>query len=345
MHILNEFPGREVKIGGKNYLYFGGTSYLGLQTNMAFQALYLKNMKRYGTGYGASRKSNIKLSVYDEVEHNLAHIVGSEQCMTMSSGYLAGQLIYQYLYKNDHKLFYAPQTHSALSNEMTNKYATILAMITDLKKFPNQEKIILLDSIDFNGQHYPDYHWLTTIPLQHTTLVVDDSHGIGITGINGGGSYRFLQSLNPKNLVVSCSLGKGYGIGAGAIFGSNTMIERLRDTEMYGGSSPAAPAALATIKDAEHIIHEKQLVLQKNLTLFTKNVQLPSLFKFSTGHPTFSFQNEQLTLYLEKNGIIVTNFRYPTCNDAVMSRIVISALNTAEDILTLCDTINRFDPS
>ncbi|WP_405382787.1 aminotransferase class I/II-fold pyridoxal phosphate-dependent enzyme [Maribacter sp. LLG6340-A2] len=341
MHIINEFPGREVKIAGKNYLYFGGTSYLGLQTDKAFQSLYYKNMKRYGTGYGASRKSNIQLSIYKEMEEYLAQLVGSERCLTMSSGYLAGQLLHQYLIQGNLDLYYAPGTHSALSNVLAKKHVSKLALTKDLMQHPEQDKVLMMDSIDFKGENYPDYQWLTALPLHKMTLVIDDSHGIGITGINGGGSYKFLDSLRPKNLLVTCSLGKGYGIGAGAIFGTRAMIDSLMDTEMFGGSSPAAPAALATLRDAESIIDEKRNLLKRNLTLFLKNLKHPSQFSSSKGHPTFSFQNEKLALTLEQEGIIVTNFRYPTANNDLMSRIVISALHTTDDILTLCNSLNQ----
>ena len=54
---IDGFPGRELELDHRKYLYFGGTSYLGLQTDGAFQDMYISNIRKYGTNYGASRKS------------------------------------------------------------------------------------------------------------------------------------------------------------------------------------------------------------------------------------------------------------------------------------------------
>lgn len=342
MFTIDEFPGRELKVNSKNYLYFGGTSYLGLQTDKAFQSLFIKNIKKYGTAYSASRKSNIRISIFDESEAFLSKLVGSENCITMSSGYLAGQLVCDYFQQLDHELYYAPNSHSALYQGHQKIYSNWKDLKTDLLKNKHKNQVLFLDSIDFNGNNYPDYTALKKLPLENITLVVDDSHGIGITGIDGGGSYQFLKSLNPKALVIPCSLGKGFGIQAGAIFGSSAITDKLKETSFFGGSSPASPAALATLCDAEHIIKEKRFTLNRNTDFFRSLLKKSSLFASAVGHPTFSFQNEQLAIKLEENGIIITNFRYPTKNDALMSRIVISASHTKEDIITLCNILCAF---
>lgn len=342
MHIINEFPGKKIKIDGKEYLYFGGTSYLGLQTDLAFQSLFIKNIKKYGTAYSASRKSNIRISVFDEVDAYLAAMVGSEACISMSSGYLAGQLVCDYYSNSNYSLFYAPNTHSALFRNHQKIYQNWEELDKAISVNTNTTPVLFLDSIDFDGDNYPDYTFLKKLPLSNIILVVDDSHGIGITGEHGGGSYAFLQSLQPKELLISCSLGKGFGIQAGAIFGNKKLINLLKNTPFFGGASPATPASLATLKDAEQLIVAKRKQLRKNTDFFASQLLNTSLFVFVKGHPTFNFKNEMLSHYLEKNNIIVTNFRYPTENAPLMSRIVITASHTQKDILSLCNILNSF---
>ena len=221
MHTIDSFPGREILIQNTKYLYFGGTAYLGLQTDEKFQNLYIENIKKYGTNYGASRKSNIRISIYDKAEHYLAKLVGSEACVSMSSGYLAGQFIGQFLNNSRNKFFYSPNTHSALylSNQTKNKpksYITFtalnIALRDHIEKNDSVTPVVFLDSIDFSGANFPDFEGLKALPLKNVILVVDDSHGIGITGINGGGVFKRIKKLNPKELIVCCSLGKGFGV-------------------------------------------------------------------------------------------------------------------------------------
>ncbi|WP_291967715.1 aminotransferase class I/II-fold pyridoxal phosphate-dependent enzyme [Maribacter sp.] len=342
MFTIDEFPDRTISVDGKEYLYFGGTSYLGLQTNADFQSLFIKNIKKYGTAYSASRKSNIKISIFDEVDAYLAKMSGSESCITLSSGYLAGQLLCDYFSTTDYQLFYAPNTHSALYRNHQKLSENWMELENSLKKLTNKTPVLFLDSIDFQANNYPNYNYLKRLALEDIILIVDDSHGIGITGKNGGGSFRFLKSLQPKNLLVSCSLGKGFGVQAGAIFGNLNSIDQLKQTPFFGGASPATPAALATIRDAQELIKIKRAQLHKNTELFLSKLSTTSIFVFAEGHPTFNFQNELLATYLKENGIIVTNFRYPTEKDSLISRIVLSASHTNQDISTLCNILNSF---
>ena len=129
----DSFPGRSVMVENKEYLYFGGTSYLGLQTDTTFQDIFIKNTRIFGTNYGASRKSNVQISVFEKAENHLAKLVGSEACITLSSGYLAGQLVSQFLSNSKHPFFYAPNTHSALYQHKIKTYDTFAALNTALR--------------------------------------------------------------------------------------------------------------------------------------------------------------------------------------------------------------------
>jgi 8-amino-7-oxononanoate synthase len=348
---IDSFPGKKLKIDDTNYLYFGGTAYLGLQTDIEFQNLYIQNIRKYGTNYGASRKSNIRINIFDQAENYLANLVGSEACVTLSSGYLAGQFIGQFLNKKKFKFFYSPNTHSALyiSNHTENKpksYITFTALNIAIRDHLEKRKIntpvVFLDSIDFSGANFPNFEGLQALPLDQVILVVDDSHGIGITGKNGGGVFRYLKNLNPKELIVCCSLGKGFGVQGGAVFANSTRIKELIDTDFFGGSSPASPANLANIYYGEAVLNAKRILLQLNIDYFKKKINTMQKFKHMPGHPAFTFADEKLANYLEENQILVTGFRYPNENANLMSRIVISAAHTKEDIKTLSTVINSF---
>jgi 7-keto-8-aminopelargonate synthetase-like enzyme len=342
------FPGRELEFGHRKLLYFGGTSYLGLQTDTIFQEIFISNIRKYGTAYGASRKSNVRITVFERAEQYLSQLVGCESSTTLSSGYLAGQLVRQTMDTKEHRLFYAPNTHAALYTPSTKlkPYITFtalnIALRAHLETDPEICPVLFLDAIDFSGANYPDFEGLKMLPLENIILVVDDSHGIGIVGENGGGVFRRLQKLNPKELIVCCSLGKGFGVQAGSIFGNKKRIEQFMDTPFFGGASPAAPAAVASLMDSKSLFLDKRSILIQNMDLFKSNIKTLDRFKFMEGHPTFSFADENLVNYLERENILVTSFRYPNEDSQLMSRIVISAQHKKEDILLLCEIINSF---
>jgi 8-amino-7-oxononanoate synthase len=89
---VNQSPDRIIKIDQEQYLYFGGTAYLGLPTNKAFQELVVKNILKWGTTYGSSRSANIKLTAFENGEHFLAKFIKAEAAVTVSSGMLAYQI-------------------------------------------------------------------------------------------------------------------------------------------------------------------------------------------------------------------------------------------------------------
>jgi len=349
---IDGIPGREIEINHKKHLYFGGTSYLGLQADPAFLDIYIANIRKYGTHYGASRKSNIRLSIYEEVEQHLSNLVGSESCITLSSGYLAAQLVRQTLGTDNYTPFYAPNTHSALytptASETQHKpYSSFsalnIALRERLKKDEETTAVVFLDAIDFSASNYPDFEGLKMLPLQSIILVVDDSHGIGVVGHKGGGVFETVYNLNPKELIVCCSLGKGFGIQGGAIMGTKERMEQLSDTAFFGGASPAAPAALACLIEGLELFGKKKKILQENIELFNREIKRIAQFTYMPEHPAFSFQDENLSRYLEQHRVLVTNFRYPNEDSQLMSRIVLSAHHKREDIHVLCNLINTYN--
>lgn len=343
-HFIDSFPGRFVTVNNKKYLYFGGTSYLGLQTDTAFQKLYTTQIKKYGTSYGASRNSNVQFSIYEKAEYHLAALVGSEKAVTLSSGYLAGQLLCSHFISEKHPLFYAPNTHSALSQQTGSYFTSYQSLNTEVRRHIATKKttpVVFIDSIDFNGSSYPDFVGLQTLPLKDIILVVDDSHGIGILGDKGGGVYQQLQKFTCKEIVVSCSLGKGFGIQAGAIYGNTSRITSIKNTAFFGGASPASPASIATYLFAQNIYAKKRATLQAHITLFNQAIsQHASQFIAFPHHPTFGFQNIKLTKALEENNIITTHFNYPADSNTVMSRIVLSASHKKKDVTMVSSIIN-----
>lgn len=344
---VNSFPGRTFTSDNKEYYYFGGTAYLGLQTDIEFQDLYLSNIRKYGTGYAASRASNVRFSVFKKAEAHLAESHGCEACFTLSSGYLASQLVANYFAQKGYELFYAPATHVALhtihAKNAPGHTQLQESLMAFLHKNPNKPPVLLLDSIDFFAHNYPDFSWLKKLPLQDIILVADDSHGFGITGSNGNGTYTLLEQLQPKELIVCGSLGKGYGIQAGAVLGTQNRIHKIQDSPLFAASSPAVPAAMATYLQAGSIYQQKREKLQKNIRQFTTQIKQPTRYFNMPNHPAFTFKDDGLTDFLEERFMVITNFPYPNDTGDKINRIVLSAQHTEKDISLLCQTINNFD--
>lgn len=344
-HSIPSIPGRQISIDDLSYLYFGGTSYLGVQNHSPFKEVYLQNIAKYGMHYGASRKSNVSLDIYSETESFLADWVGSENCLTMSSGYLAAQLVVQTYLEKGHTVIAAPNAHAALCTHgvlKTEHFDELEQLVGKTVAKNSLPPVVLFDTIDFMGYQYPAFKRLTNLPLDKIILVGDDSHGIGVVGHQGNGCFSTLKAFNPHKLIVCASLGKALGIQAGAVFGNNDDIKTLQSTSFYGGASPASPAFMGTLLGAQNIYAKRMDELKKNYAHFKSLVRDISFFMHMEGHPTFEFQDEKLATALINDRFVFTNFHYPDDNGPLVSRIVLSAYHKAEDIEALAQSLNTF---
>jgi 7-keto-8-aminopelargonate synthetase-like enzyme len=340
------FPGREIFHNGKSYLYFGGTSYLGMQCLAEFKELLASEIGYHGTNYGASRLSNIRINIYDKVENHLSTWVGSDASLVLSSGYLAGQLLANYFEKGSYKLFYTAQAHTSLyrGDQMVfEDYGELRnALVRHLNSGDKKSAVLFLDTVDLSPDTFPHFEGLKKLPLESCILVADDSHGIGLLGSNGTGSSDRLRNMTPGELVVCSSLGKALGIQAGAIFGSSGRINDLKQTSFFAGASPPPAAYMATLMKATTLYTSQRSKLMGLLTLFQQELSTPEMFKSIAHYPVFEFRDKRLAAFLFKQGICISDFSYPSESDAQQSRIVISASHRPEDIVILAQKINNY---
>ena len=95
--IIHQQPSNKIRLEEKEYHFFSGTSYLGMNQDQEFKQLLIEGMCQYGMSFGSSRNGNLQLGIYETAEQTMAAWVGAEKALTVSSGMLAGQLVAQYL--------------------------------------------------------------------------------------------------------------------------------------------------------------------------------------------------------------------------------------------------------
>ncbi|MDP4606669.1 MAG: aminotransferase class I/II-fold pyridoxal phosphate-dependent enzyme [Flavobacteriaceae bacterium] len=320
--------------------YFGGTDYLGLSRNKRFRSLMLQGIKRFGVHMGSSRQSNVRLSIYQKAEKILADLAGSQAASLTSSGMLSGQWVSQFFNTEQYVHFYAPFVHSALITRADQpRYPDWTSLINDLNhsltQFPQQIPVLFLDTIDFHGIGYPHYAPLRGLPLSQIILVADDAHGIGITGQQGGGSYALLAALKPKELIVTASLGKSLGLGAGAVWASQAQMDALRQHPLWGGASPCSPGYAYVLIKAQRLYRAQQKKLARHVAWMKKHWPEGCLKRQHADHPAFECDTPGVGAHLCAHHIIPTEFPYPTPQSPLLTRVVITAAHSKKDLKAL----------
>jgi 7-keto-8-aminopelargonate synthetase-like enzyme len=344
----DQLPGRTLVSGGQEYLYFSGTSYLGLARNPAFQQCLQEGIGRYGTNYSSSRLSNVQLAVFEETETYLAAYTGAPAVLTLSSGYMAGQLVVRCL-EDQAAFVYGPRAHPALwvqrNNFVGGDFAAWAAGLpTQLDQLPQQHLVLLFNSLDPLLALKYDLDFLNQLPAnKKVTVVIDDSHGFGITGKAGAGVFTELQLPEHVSLVVISSLGKALGIPAGVILTGAATMARFRQSPFFGGGSPAVPAYLYAFLQAKEIYRQARQQLTGHVRYFRAQLQQPQLFTGIPDYPVFHTAQQALYPYLLRQGILISSFSYPTPADAPITRVIINAGHTQADLDQLAAAINRFE--
>jgi 8-amino-7-oxononanoate synthase len=344
-HTIDQQPSRSIQIEGREYLFFSGTSYLGLSDNQQFKQYFKESIDRYGTSFGVSRNGNLQLEIYERVERQLADFVGAETALTFSSGMLAGQAVVNLLRPQHPSVFYAPLAHPANWFEPDAKVSTdsfgawVEELLNYVKVVP-KPVVVVCNSVDALKLSDVNLDFIDQIAEHDALVVVDDSHGLGVLN-EGKGIFPTIK--NKPNVLVVSSLHKAFGIPGGVVFGDEVYVKAIKKTVFFSACSPIAPAYLATfeaMKDQYAPLNKK---LKQNFKLLLSLLKNPAMFQFQADHCVLYTQSKALYEFLFERGIFIYNFAYPDPNGVPNTRIVVSAWHTEADIRTLAEGVNAFE--
>lgn len=337
--------GRTVEIDGLTWRYFSGTHYLGLQTNRDFLDLVSEGLSRWGAHFGGSRRSNLRLPVFEDAERLVAKTTGAEAALVVSGGTLAGQLLVHSLAATDH-LYFAPNTHPAMLLPGVRPAGDWENWLNHLQReAANWKKPVTLvfNRMDPLLAKPAPVEWLQALPPGfHYRIVIDDSHYLGIMGREGGGSYSDLVLPDGYELIVISSLGKAMGMPAGCILGNPDRIAGLWDSPMFGGASPPPPGYLHAFVNGQSIYRQARLRLRENIRLWESAIPDRELFSAFPDYPVYYTPDNRLAPYLEGKEILISSFPYPGPADNAVTRIVVNAAHTEADLHFLADCLKQF---
>ena len=360
---IDFLPSRVATFEGEEYLFFSGTSYLGIGHQADFKTALLEGMNRYGTVFSASRNNNLQLKIYDETEAFLANWTRAEAALTVTSGLLAGQLAVNLLKNNSSTnvstnnekpvFIYAPSAHPAVWEAppqyiFKNQSDFETNILQTIEKEKNAPLVVVANAVDMLTCQHFDFSWIAQVTgNQNITLLIDDSHGIGITGENGAGIFQKISALAQSNIkvMVIASLAKALGIPGGVILSDKKTITDIRQNPLFVGASPIVPAYLWAFLAAQPMYLQTRQTLSNNIQLFKGLLEKNAAALFQTpldNYPVFFSAANDLFDFLLAEKIFISHFAYPKPNDPPITRVVLSALHTQADIEYLATKVNAF---
>lgn len=340
---LNRKLSAAINVNGSEYLYFGGTAYLGIPQHEDFIRLYVDGIALYGLNNGTSRGNNVQLGIYDEAEAFIAQKYGAEAALISSSGYLSAKLVVQH-YATYGNTRYAPNSHPALwLNDDPKNYLSFAdwskQIVEEINSSEAEKWVLLSNSMNNLYPEVYDFSFLNKInPSKEIVLIVDDSHGIGV--LNGGsGALSNIPKLKHVEVIVVASMAKALGLDAGVVLGNKQAIQALKQSDEFYGASPPAAAGLYAFINANDIYQKAYQKLQDNVKKITSLLKDNATWHYVDGFPVFLCKEEGIEQQLLEEKILISSFPYPDRNGKVLNRIVLSSWHSEADLVKLASAL------
>jgi 8-amino-7-oxononanoate synthase len=352
-------PGRTMLgTDGTEYLYFGGTDYLGMGRNEDFLAYLTEGIRLGGTHFGSSRNNSLQLTFYDQAEIALARYTNAPAVLIVSSGMWAGQLVMKTISQivgmqesnESIRYHYAPRVHPALwGNDLSllgtewDEWADGLAVA--LKESPGACHIVCTDAVGSPWVEGFNLKKLAGANTEKLWLVVDDSHGLGVRGSGGGGCFSDLKAeMKQGHLIVVSSLNKALGVPGGAIMADKSVLDVLRLSPWFAGASPPPPAYMHALTQMVESggFRNANAILKNNIAYFDGVTHESLHFASILHYPVYCSREMQLYPHLLAHGIMSSCFSYPAPTDAPVTRLAINALHTKKDLDRLAEVCMKF---
>ncbi len=248
---------------GRVVLNLSSNDYLGLSDDPRVKAGAIEAVDRLGCGARASRLMAGDLELCEQLEADLARLVGTEAALVFGSGFLANLGVLTAVAGRGDDVFADRLNHASITDGMQlsgarwhrYQHKDVGHLASMLAKCGGGRRVVVTDSIfSMDGDRAP-LDDLAEVARQHgAMLIVDEAHAIGVMGAGGGGVCREAGCKARPDLVIgtlSKSLG-GYGgfVGCSAAI-RELLINRARSfiysTGLPPGCIGAAAAALAVL--------------------------------------------------------------------------------------------------
>lgn len=341
-----------VRVDGREYLAFCSNDYLGLANHPEVIKAFQQAADQYGVGGGASHLVNGHSRAHHDLELALAEFTGRPRALLFSTGYMANIGAVNALLDKQDAVFQDRLNHASLldagllSGARFQRYLhnDFESLDTRLTKSDARRKLVVTDGVFSMDGDIAALPKLANVCEKHNAwLMVDDAHGFGCLGEQGGGCAEYFGLDSQDVQVLIGTLGKGFGTAGAFVAGSEALIETLIQharTYIYTTSMPPAVAA-ATLKSlallqSENWRREKLNALIAQFRKGCEQLGLQLMDSDTPIQPILIGESDKavaMSQALEKQGIFISAIRPPTVpQGSARLRVTLSAAHTEAQV-------------
>jgi len=290
---LTENEGTEVMYKGHRMIMCGSNNYLGLTTHPRVREAAVEAIKRFGTSCTGSRFLNGTLEMHEQLEHELAQWVGKPSALCFSTGMQVNLGTISAIVRRGDRVILDKEDHASivdgafLSNGKIERFNhnDMQHMEGVLKSLPEEVgKLLVVDGVfSMEGDLAPLDQIVPLAKKYGARIMVDDAHGIGVTGMGHGTSAQF--GVTEQVDLIMSTFSKSFASLGGFIAGEEEVVNYIKHharSLIFSASIPPANAAAALA--ALRIMREEPQWVQR---VNANGEKMRTGFKelgFDTGH-------------------------------------------------------------
>jgi len=361
--LLQSPQGPEVVVDGQPLLAFCNNDYLGLANHPEVIAAWQAGAEKWGVGGGSSHLVIGHSGPHHELEVALADMTGRPRALLFSNGYMANLGAVTALVGQGDTVLEDRLNHASLldagllsgarfSRYLHNDAESLAARLQKA----SGDTLVVTDGVFSMDGDLADLPALAqTAKAKGAWLMVDDAHGFGPLGANGGGIVEHFSLGIDDVPVLIGTLGKAFGTAGAFVAGSEELIESMIQFSrpyIYTTSQPPG-LACATLKSLELLRteHWRREHLARLIAQFrsgAEQIGLTLLDSFTPIQPILigdAGRAMRLSQMLRDCGVLVTAIRPPTVPaGSARLRVTFSAAHTQAQVQLLLNALAQCYP-
>jgi glycine C-acetyltransferase len=351
--VLDSPQGTTIEIEGRGeVLCLCSNDYLGLANHPRVVGAAAAGLERYGAGTASVRFICGKFSPHVELERDLAGFLHTPAALTYVSCWNANAALLDALCDRPTAIFSDRLNHASIIDGMrlarpAHKAVYEHGDADDLRRAlaaaPEVERrLIVTDGVFSMEGDLAPMPELAALAAEHeATLIVDDSHGLGVIGERGRGVLERFGLLGRDDIVLTGTLGKALGGAAGGFVaggeGLCEMLEQRSRAQLFSNGLPpavacSARAALTQLRDEPALVERLRANTARMRTALAAAGLEPlegesAIVPIIVGETRAAIEISGLLL---ERGVYVTGFGYPVVPEGT-ARIRIQVSAALED--------------
>jgi 8-amino-7-oxononanoate synthase len=347
-----------MQLDGRQVVNFCSNDYLGLANHPEVIAAFKRGVDQYGVGSGSAHLICGHSHAHHALEDELAAFTGRERALLFSTGYMANLGVISALVGRGDSVLEDRLNHASLldggllSGARFQRYQHNQLDDLQARLAASKGKALIVSdgvfSMDGDLALLPD---LANLAEQHGAgLLIDDAHGFGVLGANGGGVVEHFGLSQQQVPILMGTLGKAFGTFGAFIAGSDALIEYLIQKARTYVFTTAMPAAVAEATRVSLRLLQQEAWrrqhLQALISRFRAGAEQQGLQLMDSAtaiQPIILGDSETALLASERllaQGFWVSAIRPPTVPAATARlRITFSSLHTEQQVDALLEAL------